>query len=88
MYHQKMTCAHCTRSDARLHQRQHQWGFIIHKVTSLDDAIDTICEGHPAGALYLFAGYDEAKYLSQYIPSRATFVNHIPPELQSKPSLL
>ncbi|CEJ62759.1 hypothetical protein PMG11_11250 [Penicillium brasilianum] len=74
------------RSDSRLHQRQHQRGFIIHKVTSLDDAIDTVCEGRAAGALYLFAGYDEAKYLSQYIPSQATFVNHIPPELQIGPA--
>lgn len=73
------------RSDPLLHQGKPRPGLVIHKVTSLDDTIDTVLEGQRSlGALYVFAGYDEAKYLSQFIPARAAFVNHIPPELQSK----
>ncbi|KAE8360771.1 Aldehyde/histidinol dehydrogenase [Aspergillus caelatus] len=77
----------CDRSDPLLHRRQKTLGVIIHKITSLDDAIDTISEsGQRLGALYVFAGSDEAKYLSQFISSRATFVNHVPPELQIGPA--
>ncbi|KAM6540359.1 hypothetical protein FALCPG4_002077 [Fusarium falciforme] len=48
-------------------------------VTSLDDAIDRLSNsGIELGALYIFAGLKEAKYLSQYIPARVSFVNHIP----------
>lgn len=57
-------------------------------VTSLDDAIDFLSTEYqqltPIGALYLFAKAREAKYLSQYIESRATYVNHIPAQLSSK----
>jgi len=35
-------------------------------------------------ALFTFADGPEAKYLSQFIPSAVTFVNHIPAELLSK----
>lgn len=59
--------------------------FIMHKYTSLDDAIDIFSDDpRQLGALYLFAGRGEAKYLSQYIATRATFVDHIPSELSSE----
>ncbi|KAL2811538.1 Aldehyde/histidinol dehydrogenase [Aspergillus granulosus] len=75
------------RSSPLLHQRQPAQVLCIHKITSLDDAIDTVNETKKQlGALYLFTGSDEAKYLSQYISTRATFVDHIPPELQIGPA--
>lgn len=57
-------------------------------VTSLDDTIDLLnAEGQqktPIGALYTFAKGREGKYLSQYIGSRATYLNHIPAQLSGK----
>lgn len=54
-------------------------------VTSLDDAIDRLSNSDiELGALYIFAGLKEAKYLSQYIPARVSFVNHIPRRFHSK----
>lgn len=61
-------------------------------VTSLDDTIDFLnAEGQqttPIGALYIFAKGREGKYLSQYIDSRATYVNHIPAQLSGKITLV
>jgi hypothetical protein len=60
---------------------------VIHRFTSLDDAIDVFSEDSPkpsVGTLYLFAGPRESKYLSQYISSQASFVNHIPAHLIGK----
>lgn len=61
-------------------------------VTSLDDTIDLLnAEGQqktPIGALYVFAKGREGKYLSQYIGSRATYLNHIPAQLSSKTTLV
>lgn len=65
------------KADARL--------LLIHRVTSLDDAVDARnADQPPLAALYIFAAGSEAKYLSQYIASRATFVNHIPSQLHSR----
>ncbi|KAJ0104002.1 hypothetical protein J7T55_009666 [Diaporthe amygdali] len=58
---------------------------IFSKVTSLDDAIDFLSTeaqtSAPVGGLYLFSAHREAKYLSQYIDSQVTYVNHIPAQL-------
>ncbi|KAK2596298.1 hypothetical protein N8I77_013194 [Diaporthe amygdali] len=58
---------------------------IFSTVTSLDDAIDFLCteaqKSAPVGGLYLFSAHREAKYLSQYIDSQVTYVNHIPAQL-------
>jgi hypothetical protein len=51
----------------------------------LDDVIDMIlARDEQMNALFTFADGPEAKYLSQFIPSAVTFVNHIPAELLSK----
>ncbi|PSN64645.1 hypothetical protein BS50DRAFT_557292 [Corynespora cassiicola Philippines] len=59
------------------------------KITSLDDAIDFLStepqQEFPIAAFYLFAAEREAKYLSQYIICRATYVNHIPAQLAIGP---
>lgn len=58
---------------------------MIHKITSLDDAIDLLLHrDEQMNSLFTFADGPEAKYLSQFIPSAVTFVNHIPAELLSK----
>ncbi|KAF5240667.1 hypothetical protein FANTH_9471 [Fusarium anthophilum] len=60
---------------------------VVDIMTSLDDAIDTVLEGSvDLGALYIFAGLKEAKYISQHIPTRVTFVNHVPRRFQVGPS--
>lgn len=58
---------------------------IIDKITSMDDAIDFLAkEATPINALYLFSGPREAKYLSQFITSQGSFVNHIPAHIIGK----
>lgn len=60
---------------------------VVDVMTSLDDAIDTVLAGSvDLGALYIFAGLKEAKYIGQHIPTRVTFVNYIPRGFQGKPS--
>ena len=71
------------RTSSFLHQRSTTRVVVLHRFTSLDDAIDVLSRGkQPAvNALYLFAGPREAKYLSQYAASHASFDNHIPAQL-------
>lgn len=72
-------------SDPLLNRKIMSSMIVMHKYTSLDDVIDTTSnDSRPLGALYLFAGPGEAKYLSQYIVTRATFVNHIPSQLSGE----
>ena len=51
--------------------------------SSHDDAIDAIESHHlePLLALYVFAAPHAAKYLTQFIRSNVSFVNHIPANL-------
>ncbi|EMC98757.1 hypothetical protein BAUCODRAFT_154494 [Baudoinia panamericana UAMH 10762] len=59
---------------------------ILHSFTSLDDVLDLLNFSNSTySAIYLFAALSEAKYLSQYIQSRATFVNHVPAGLLAGP---
>jgi len=68
-----------------LHEKIEGPLLVIHKITSLDDAIDLILSrDEQVNSLFTFADGPEAKYLSQFIPSAVTFVNHIPAELLSK----
>ncbi|KAH0288237.1 ALDH-like protein [Aureobasidium namibiae CBS 147.97] len=70
------------RSSQLLHEKIEGPLLVIHKITSLDDAIDLILSrDEQVNALFTFADGPEAKYLSQFIPSAVTFVNHIPAEL-------
>ena len=54
--------------------------------SSLDDAIDGVnsSEKQALLALYVFADGPAAKYLTQFIRTRVSFVNHIPTTLLSK----
>ncbi|KAJ5912896.1 aldehyde dehydrogenase PutA [Penicillium tannophilum] len=52
---------------------------LVHPITSLDDAIDTV-QRSPA-ASYIFANPDSAKYLAQFIDAHLSWVNHIPMDM-------
>ncbi|KAL5085981.1 hypothetical protein Trisim1_009746 [Trichoderma cf. simile WF8] len=57
-------------------------------VTSLDCAIDFLLHAYPKGisALYLFGTPAQTKYLGQFIPARANFINYIPATLLVGPT--
>lgn len=61
---------------------------VVHTVRSLDDAIDFI--GHtakePCLAAYHFANAASAKYLSQFVDSEVSFINHVPREILVGPA--
>ena len=52
-------------------------------VSSYDDAIDALTtkEEKPLSAFYVFADPLPAKYLTQFVRTRVSFVNHIPANL-------
>ncbi|THV89259.1 hypothetical protein D6D27_06595 [Aureobasidium pullulans] len=76
-----------SRSSQLLHEKIEGRLLVVHKITSLDDVIDLILSrDEPMNALFTFADGPEAKYLSQFIPSAVTFVNHIPAELLIGPT--
>ena len=60
----------------------------IHSIRSLDDGIDTICSrpSSPCTATYHLGSPETGKYLSQFMPSAASFVNHVPRELLLGPA--
>ncbi|CAK7221494.1 hypothetical protein SBRCBS47491_004544 [Sporothrix bragantina] len=72
---------HADRTNALLKQKITSKKLVIVRVTSLDDAIDLANGPTPRAALYAFAANEEARYLSQHIVARATFVNYIPSKL-------
>lgn len=58
---------------------------LIAPMSSLDDAIDTAsASDSPLLAAYVFADVKAAKYLSQFIASRVSLTNFIPPQLLGK----
>ncbi|KAK8210515.1 Aldehyde/histidinol dehydrogenase [Phyllosticta capitalensis] len=63
----------------------------IHATTSLDDSIDLLNRQHATQptplAAYLFADPASAKYLAQFLRTRATYTNHVPYELLLGPAL-
>jgi acyl-CoA reductase-like NAD-dependent aldehyde dehydrogenase len=56
---------------------------LVHAVKSLDDAIDFINNdgGSELLAAYHFGGNAQGKYLSQFVASQVSYINHIPAEL-------
>ncbi|KAI5236971.1 hypothetical protein E4T42_09304 [Aureobasidium subglaciale] len=76
-----------SRSSQLLHDKIKRPLLVVHKITSLDDVIDLVLsQDATMNALFTFADGPEAKYLSQFIPSAVTFVNHIPAELLIGPA--
>ncbi|OCL07458.1 ALDH-like protein [Glonium stellatum] len=75
------------RISAVLHSKIRQCCLPVCAVRSLDDAIDLANSNNSILlASYVFAAPRPAKYLSQFIYSRAAFVNHIPTELLVGPA--
>lgn len=61
----------------------------VHGVKSLDDAIDLINKSNndtPGLAAYHFGNLATGKYLSQFIDSEVSFINHVPRELLIGPA--
>ncbi|KAK6416745.1 hypothetical protein LTR81_009761 [Elasticomyces elasticus] len=62
---------------------------VVHTIRSLDDAIDLVSNtsnGIPALAAYHFSNPASAKYLTQFVDARVSFVNSIPRELLVGPA--
>jgi acyl-CoA reductase-like NAD-dependent aldehyde dehydrogenase len=55
---------------------------LVHAVKSLDDAIDFINNnGNELLAAYHFGDKAQCKYLSQFVASQVSYINHVPAEL-------
>lgn len=78
---QKLTSEY--RSTSLLKTKISEPVLLVHAVKSLDDAIDFINNGDSSELLaaYHFGGNAQGKYLSQFVASQVSYINHIPAEL-------
>ncbi|KAL2352244.1 aldehyde dehydrogenase PutA [Cryomyces antarcticus] len=74
------------RESQLLRRKVSECCLVVHSVRSLDDAIDLANSNEDLLASYLFATPAAGKYLSQFIRSNVSFVNHIPVELLVGPA--
>ncbi|TKA76331.1 hypothetical protein B0A49_02688 [Cryomyces minteri] len=74
------------RESQLLRRKVSECCLVVHGVRSLDDAIDLANSDEDLLASYLFATPAAGKYLSQFIRSNVSFVNHIPVELLVGPA--
>ncbi|RAK97979.1 aldehyde dehydrogenase PutA [Aspergillus ibericus CBS 121593] len=59
---------------------------VLHPVTSLDDAIDFSSSMGTLAATYAFAAPAAAKYLTQFIDSYTSWINHVPTDMLIGPA--
>ncbi|RAL07223.1 uncharacterized protein BO97DRAFT_464504 [Aspergillus homomorphus CBS 101889] len=59
---------------------------VLHPITSLDDAIDFSASRGTLAATYAFAAPASAKYLTQFIDSYISWVNHVPTDMLIGPA--
>lgn len=65
-----------------LKNKVHEPVLLVHAVKSLDDAIDFINNnGGELLAAYHWGDAAQCKYLSQFVASQVSYVNHVPAEL-------
>jgi hypothetical protein len=71
------------RDDLKVHGSNQANVIHLLATSSHDDAIDTLNNGDQNNllALYVFAAPPVAKYLTQFVRSNVSFVNHIPANL-------
>ncbi|THW52220.1 aldehyde dehydrogenase PutA, partial [Aureobasidium pullulans] len=75
------------RSTSLLKNKISEPVLLVHSVKSLDDAIDFINNnGNELLAAYHFGENAQCKYLSQFVSSQVSYVNHIPAELLVGPA--
>jgi len=74
------------RDSPLLRQKIGSSTIVVHAVSSLDDAIDFSNGSGSLLATYSFADPASAKYLTQFINARASFVNHIPTQILVGPA--
>ncbi|KAJ5992340.1 aldehyde dehydrogenase PutA [Penicillium sp. IBT 35674x] len=60
---------------------------LVHPITSLDDAIDTVQRNSSPAASYIFASPESAKYLAQFIDAHLSWVNHVPMDIFIGPAI-
>ncbi|CAD0010906.1 unnamed protein product [Aureobasidium pullulans] len=76
-----------TKSTSLLRNKISEPVLLVHSVKSLDDAIDFINNnGNELLAAYHFGENAQCKYLSQFVSSQVSYVNHIPAELLVGPA--
>ncbi|KAF3393359.1 Aldehyde dehydrogenase family 3 member B1 [Talaromyces pinophilus] len=75
-----------SRDSQLLQSKVRGYNILLHSVRSLDDAIDLASQNGELLATYTFADAASGKYVSQFIPSRVSFVNQVPFELLVGPS--
>lgn len=62
---------------------------LVHPTKSLDDAIDLVnSSGASISAGFYFTSPAAGKYLSQFIPAQASFINHVPPQILVGPAFV
>ncbi|KAJ5536251.1 aldehyde dehydrogenase PutA [Penicillium frequentans] len=73
------------RDSPLLLQKVNEKVLLVHPITSLDDAIDTVQRNGSPAASYIFASPESAKYLAQFIDAHLSWVNHIPMDMLMGP---
>ncbi|PWY96204.1 aldehyde dehydrogenase PutA [Aspergillus sclerotioniger CBS 115572] len=74
------------RKSSLLQRKVSEKVLVLHPVTSLDDAIDFSNSLGTLAATYAFAAPAAAKYLTQFIDSYSSWVNHVPTDLLIGPA--
>ncbi|PYH96517.1 aldehyde dehydrogenase PutA [Aspergillus ellipticus CBS 707.79] len=74
------------RKSPLLQKKASEKVLVLHPVTSLDDAIDLSSSMGTLAATYAFAAPASAKYLTQFIDSYTSWINHVPTEILIGPA--
>ncbi|PYI09812.1 aldehyde dehydrogenase PutA [Aspergillus sclerotiicarbonarius CBS 121057] len=77
---------HDRRKSSLLQRKVSEKVLVLHPVTSLDDAIDFSSSMGTLAATYAFAAPAAAKYLTQFIDSYSSWINHVPTDLLIGPA--
>ncbi|KAI9930236.1 hypothetical protein ASPWEDRAFT_35534 [Aspergillus wentii DTO 134E9] len=74
------------RASPLLRKKVNEKVLLLHTITSLDDAIDLSNSNETLAATYAFAAHPAAKYLTQFIDSRMSWINHVSSEMLIGPT--
>ncbi|PYH67389.1 uncharacterized protein BO88DRAFT_369003 [Aspergillus vadensis CBS 113365] len=74
------------RKSSLLQKKVSEKVLVLHPVTSLDDAIDFSTSMGSLAATYAFSAPAAAKYLTQFIDSYTSYINHVPVDMLIGPA--
>ncbi|OJI81685.1 hypothetical protein ABZX51_002027 [Aspergillus tubingensis] len=74
------------RKSSLLQKKVSEKVLVLHPVTSLDDAIDFSTSMGTLAATYAFSAPAAAKYLTQFIDSYTSYINHVPVDMLIGPA--